>query len=63
LARRERIAVGVDRPGLVFVAASTLAACSLSTLPRVSARLEVLPTARSADWVCSVRPEESSTKT
>ena len=48
---------------LVLTSANTFAAWSLSTLPKVSARLEVLPTARSADWLWSVRPEESSTKT
>jgi hypothetical protein len=45
----------------VLAEASSFAAWSLSTFARLSARLEVLPTARSADSLCSVRPEESST--
>ena len=56
----EWVSMPVERPGLevlLFTWARTFAACSLSTLPRSSARPEVLPTARSADSLCRVRPE------
>src|SRR5262245_23572862 len=47
----------------VFALARMLAAWDLSAVAISSARLDVLPTARSVDSLCSVRPEESLTKT